>query len=282
MIRAIWLRNVDRVQQLLDGGADPNCTDSGVPALVWAIGEGPDSAELVEELLEAGADPTPGLSRATFEGQEQLVRELVERGADVNAGDDDGDTPLMMAAKYGATAVARLLLQRGAFVHAKDREGRTALHWAAARGDFVETVEVLLKAGADIDAQSTAGTALAAAAFIGALGTVHALIRAGADVARPDPTLNATPLMFAAERGQEPVVAALLAAHASVNQRDGAGWTALFYAAREDHAGIVRRLIAAGADVSARADDLTTAMALAADNDNPEVVAILEQAGARG
>jgi ankyrin repeat protein len=53
-----------------------------------------------------------------------------------------------------------------------DREGRTALRGAAARGEFVETVELLLKAGTDIDAQNTNGIALAAAAFTGALGTV--------------------------------------------------------------------------------------------------------------
>jgi hypothetical protein len=87
--------------------------------------------------------------------------------------------------------------------------------------------------------------------------------------------------MLAAERGQGEVVSALLAAYASVNQRDGEGWTALLFAAREDHPEIVRRLIAAGADVFARAEDGTRAVALATDNDNPEVVAILEHALAR-
>jgi len=62
------------------------------------------------------------------------------------------------------------------------------------------------------------------------------------------PTVESqTPLMAAARNGHLPVVKALLAAKASIDQRDPVGQTALLFSARSGHYEIARALLAAGA-----------------------------------
>ena len=59
---------------------------------------------------------------------------LVARGADVNATDNDGETPLHMAAETGQRDVAEWLLGHKADINARDGDRRTPLHIAAMKG----------------------------------------------------------------------------------------------------------------------------------------------------
>ena len=115
------------------------------------------------------------------------------------------DKALWDAAWDGRTAVVELLLAAGADVDAKDEDGWTALHYAATRG-HTAVVELLLAAGADVNAQSNAGgTALHYAAFYGHSAVVELLLAAGADV-DAESKIGGTALQAAAAYGHATVV----------------------------------------------------------------------------
>lgn len=64
-----------------------------------------------------------------------IARALLAQGADVNIYDDEGVTPLHLAAYTGHPLMVQMLLDYRASVNRKDRQGRTALHFARLRKD---------------------------------------------------------------------------------------------------------------------------------------------------
>ncbi len=90
-------------------------------------------------------------------------------------------------------------------------------------------------------------TALAAASFSGNKELVELLIKAGSDVNARD-SFGVTPLIGPARTGHPEIVKMLLKAKAAVNQTTNAGETALHYAARYKQADVAKILLANGAD----------------------------------
>ena len=93
-------------------------------------------------------------------------------------------------------------------MEAKDHHGWTALHIAAMEGH--PAVEVLLEAGADVEA-NTDGTALLNAVMIGHYAIVKALLDASANVETKD-NHGWTALSLAVMRGDTAIVKLLKAA----------------------------------------------------------------------
>mgnify|MGYP003498700105 FL=1 len=67
---------------------------------------------------------------------------------DINSKNNEGETPLLVAAICGFNDVSALLIENGANVNEKDNDQNSALHYASERG-FNQIVEQLLMAGAD-------------------------------------------------------------------------------------------------------------------------------------
>src|SRR5581483_5057182 len=55
----------------------------------------------------------------------QTIRLLLEKGADIEARDEQGQTPLIRAAADAQTGIVKLLLEKGADIEAKDTSGAT-------------------------------------------------------------------------------------------------------------------------------------------------------------
>jgi ankyrin repeat protein len=89
-----------------------------------------------------------GLAAPVFAGSLSGAKRLLELGAVLERLDDNGQTPLHLAAARGHKEVARWLLSVGADVNAVQLSGATSLHRAMNRDD-VEMVSALLDAGAD-------------------------------------------------------------------------------------------------------------------------------------
>lgn len=91
---------------------------------------------------------TDALLRAARAGNADTVRTLLESpNADVNGVDENGNTPLIEAARFGHDEVVRALLIAKADANAKNNEGKTAL-MLASEGGHDETVRALTQAGA--------------------------------------------------------------------------------------------------------------------------------------
>lgn len=73
------------------------------------------------------------------------LKSLIAIGADLNAPDRDGDTPLILAMRWGDIDAIPLLLNAGADVSPIDHWGKAAIHYAR----DPEVAELLLNAGAD-------------------------------------------------------------------------------------------------------------------------------------
>ncbi|UCE90098.1 MAG: ankyrin repeat domain-containing protein [Pseudomonadota bacterium] len=107
---------------------------------------------LVVLLVLASSAVAEGVSKfweAVRQGNTSEVRALVEQGADVNESGGNNETPVLVkAAKEGHLAVVELLLFAGADINAQNVKGTTALHAAARRG-HTDIVQLLLAHNAD-------------------------------------------------------------------------------------------------------------------------------------
>ena len=164
LVAAANAGDLETVQRLIDGGADPNSVDQhGMGPLLTF------NPEVTNYLLQHGADPdlqrNENISPVLVGVSSNLecVRLMLEAGADVNrASDHNGETALHAAAGDNCVAVVQLLLEHGADPNARTKpgmktyalwrdarvRGETPLHRAAAWGS-PEVIQLLLDAGAD-------------------------------------------------------------------------------------------------------------------------------------
>ena len=140
---------------------------------------------------------------------------------------------LHWAAFNNASETVEVLLKQGADANAKDDNGWTPLHWAALNNASA-TAEVLLKQGADVHAKTNAGfTPLHYAAGNNASATAEVLLKQGADVHAKD-RLGFTPLHYAAKSNASATAEVLLKQGADVHAKDRLGHMPLHYAARNN------------------------------------------------
>lgn len=126
---------------------------------------------LAASLFQVGAHAaaTDNLFTAVKSKDITALVAMVERGADVNAKDDVGQTPLMMAAtQRGSEKLIEQLVFQGADIRARDKNGMTALMHAAGKGE-VQNAEQLLQLGVDPDIKDNSGKTLADYAKAGGL-----------------------------------------------------------------------------------------------------------------
>lgn len=103
-----------------------------------------------EEQIFLGKDADKELLAASAIGDIQRVKYVFFFKPNVNATNELGQTPVMLAARIGKKDILNLLLKAGATVDTKDISGKTALMFAARRGNK-EAVSVLLDYDADVD-----------------------------------------------------------------------------------------------------------------------------------
>jgi len=204
------------VRDLIEAGAAVRKPEIGGRALQLAA-QG-NHVDVVRTLMEAKAplgfsvwENEPSLHAAAARGQWLVVEALLEAGLEPDQADRNGQTALMRAAAGGHDKVVASLLRLGASPELADRDGWTALMHAAAHPSS------------------------------GAVPAIRDLVRAGAAVNRRAGPNGKTPLMIAAEKGNELATDELLRSGAQADLKSG-GKTALDFALAEGNKRCAERL----------------------------------------
>jgi len=222
----------DLVLYLLEEGINPNVRDKwGKTAAQLAFEAG--HSGITDVLIEAGAliPPSYVLSFGqNGEGYAYVGKQLCKESA-FDTYESGLAKAFIEAVEEGNPLAVDLFIAGGAELDTRDRNGRTALSAAAAR-DHVEVMELLIAAGADIEAgndKEYGMTALMYAAVSGSPDSVVLLLDAGAEIAKTDDSGN-TALMFACEYRKPETAAALIDRGAGVNTTDKSMKTPLMHA----------------------------------------------------
>ncbi len=192
------------------------------------------------------------LLKATQRGDREAVLKLLEEGADINVGDAQGRTPVMIATYQHNTDMVRVLLQAGADVNIRDNNKENPLLHAGAQG-WLDILSLAIEAHADTRLTNRFG---------------------------------GISIIPASERGHVEVVRELLTrTDINVNHINNLGWTALLEAiilsnGGKAHQQIVQLLIDYGADVNLADKDGVTPLLHARERGFTEIEHMLLQAGA--
>jgi ankyrin repeat protein len=133
-----------------------------------------------------------------------IAKALLKAGADIESGNGNKNTPLLLAIQHKKTAMVRLLVEAGAQVN-----GRGALGYAAYSPGDGENIKILLKAGAklnDLDEYGyrplhraiESGHLSDPATLTEQLNALILLLKAGADANAPNGN-KITPLALASK-----------------------------------------------------------------------------------
>ncbi|KAM3318538.1 hypothetical protein ACQJBY_035977 [Aegilops geniculata] len=198
------------------------------------------------EVVEAAKDQgLVALHFAAGKGRLRVCRYLVEElGVDVDAVDDGGRTPLLVALIHGSTNTASYLLDHGADPGKADDKGFAPLHHAAKAGDRKMT-ELLLAKGVSVDPVSSEGTPLYAAALEGHDEIMQILLENNADSNKKLPGID-TLLLVAISAPSLKCVKLLVEAGADVN--DGILAPLVIAAEMKGSTACLKLLLEAGAD----------------------------------
>ena len=150
----------------------------------WSKISGAERIFFLENIASTTIDTNlSALAReAAQSGYVQIMRYLQSRGADLNQSDENGWSPILMAAARGDLPMIRFLVENaGADIRAKNNSRTTTLMLAARSGNL-ELCRFLLDRGTNVDAKTLHGiSALMYGASSGNLDLVKLLVERGAD-----------------------------------------------------------------------------------------------------
>lgn len=305
----------DAARVLIEHGADTDVYgDMGNGVIHMAAHRGP--ADFMGLLLDKGLPinyqnhwgGTPLLEAAERDGRDEVIELLLERGADPAPRNNAGYTPLQLAALAGKVEVVKMMLSR---MKGRELLGRRSSSDPSPRGwtplaeasyhGHPECVRLLLEAGSEVNIGNFDNTPLHLVLWpidedrkvADQVAVMRLLLEAGAPINAKGGPEEMTPLAAACRWGSLPLVQLLIDAGADVDSLswDGEGsekeygYTNLMLSVAfggEDNLDVVTALLKAGADANKRTYGVKklNAVELAMNRGRTDIVEILEDAGA--
>ena len=282
---------VGDVRLLLSEGAQASGMDSkGYSFINNASRNVHDGARIIPLLMAHGANPNlvdasgdTALGNAICEDIPSNVQVLLKNGADVNAPNNNGDTPIMVRPGTDTknhVTICKLLLAHHPNLNVYDKLGWKPIHhWV----DCLEGLKLLIANGAHWDAKTKDGeTPIMLALDSGIIESVAYLLDKGGDIH----ALNAQGIpgwMYAVD--DTDMLTFLISRGLDINERAPDGSTALDIAVSQykpDTLNIVDYLLKHGADPNLKAKDGRTPYSIAvgrSDDHRDKIIDLLVAAG---
>ncbi len=234
------------MEKLLEHGIDPGVHGEYATCLQLAIYQNANPA-VIMAAVKRFPDSIKVLSNDRYKrsvlyyfaeknSDPALLKFLLENGADIEAKQEDGSTPLMVAIWLKNDKAARALTDAGASIHARNNVHSTVLHLAAVKSP-VAFVKELIQKGADVNAASINDntTPLMDAANAGRADSVRLLLENGAKVNKQEASEEKRTALHWAVIGKNPeVVKVLLEYKADKSLKDKNGLTPLELAVKRN------------------------------------------------
>jgi ankyrin repeat protein len=249
-MRTLCLRRVDT--QIAD--------NNGATSLHMAVGTATDEATvplLVKNKADVNLQNTKtgntALHLAVEWRRPRIILFLLEKGAAIDIVNNDGLTPLQLAATIDNCEAITLLLQQCAQVEARSLAGPTALQYAAWKGNWV-AFDLLLIGGADINTWNKQGETLLheQARYGSTVSIASKLLDQGANI-EARTSQGYTPIQCAAMMGNKTMFQFFLDKGAKIDVETAKSETLLHITppANQDCLDILKVVLNAGANVKA-------------------------------
>ena len=225
-------------------------------------------------------NPLSGFFMEINNGNYEGVKKLLPKINNINAVDNNGRTPLMIAVFRDQGAIVKILLENGAQVNFQDNKGETALMYSVLINNE-DIARLLIKKGANVHLYSRLGsTALTLAAYYNRLGMIKLLVAQGAkiNVKMKD---GSTPLIKAAYRGNDRICDLLLSQGADINDTDNNGRNALMVAIGARKMAVSKLLIEKNAAINSADKNGNTALIWAVYHNQKEIISQIGRASCR-
>lgn len=190
------------------------------------------------------------LMKAAGANDINLTKLLIAKGANIEIVDNSIDhaTPLLFACHKGSADTVAILLENGAEIEARDDLGKTPLIVAALSGSNASIIDLLLDFHADIDNCDREGmTALAWASKNGNLSVVKLLVNRGATIDSPD-FFHTTPLIWACWKEHWDIADYLIQKGADINAKNKCEISPLKASIIRENSSFAEKLIKLGAE----------------------------------
>jgi ankyrin repeat protein len=270
-LASFW-RNLKLIQLLLDHGANINTQDNDDQTplqKLWANiahpGPQDDDIDIIRLFLERGVDVDSSvdsnhstmLHMASFWRNLKLIQLLLDYGANINARDNDDQTPLQKLwtnFKYseprdGDIDIIRLFLEHGTHVDSSMDSNHSTMHHMASYWGSLELVQLLLDHGSNINVRNEKGQTPLHRTLIEMgdhledhfFDSIRFLLEHGTNVDALDND-QSTPLHVASKYGSLKAAKLLIEHGANIHLQNNKGQTPFQVALARGHERIVRLL----------------------------------------